>query len=271
MGFTPPEQRTRSTNSPQSSASLSRRAAAIGCLALALFAIGLFDDSFVDEYAYITQSYYTDLFFGGKLHHPAWLDYYAFDLQPVPKYLIGASLRAAHLRVPGPADALQWYLHYTPFGNQATLIVARIPFLLMGALGCVALFGCGVLIKDRRVGTIAAILLMINPLYRLHAHRAMSDVPSEAFLISALGLGLYTLQRFWSGRSGIATFVLVLFTGVAAGLSILCKFNGLLGLMVVGGWAGFALIAPRLAVLAKGGDGRRRRGDDGHRPRRFSS
>ena len=251
MGFTPPEQRARPTNSPQSSASLYRRAGMIGCLALTLFAFGLFDDSFVDEYAYITQSYYADLFFQGQFHHPAWLDVYAFDLQPLPKYLIGASLRLADLRIPGPADAFRWYHHYTPFGNQATLTVARIPFLLLGALGCVALLGSGVLIKDRRVGTIAAVLLMINPLYRLHSHRAMSDVPYEAFLISALGLGLYALQRLWSGRSLSTTLLLVVVAGVAAGLSILCKFNGILGLMVTGSWVGLALIAPRLAVSRK--------------------
>ena len=105
MGFTPPEQRARPTNSPQSSASLSRRVLAIECLALTLFAFGLFDDSFVDEYAYISQSYYADLFFEGKFNHPAWLDLYAFDLQPVPKYLIGPSLRLAHLRIPSSADA----------------------------------------------------------------------------------------------------------------------------------------------------------------------
>ena len=165
----------------------------------------------MDEYAYITQSYYSDLFFGGQFHHPAWLDYYAFDLQPLPKYLIGASLRLAHLTNAGPARTrCSGIEHYTPFGTPGDLdrsLASRSSF--MGALGCVALFGCGVLVGDRRVGTIAALLLMINPLYRLHAHRAMSDVPCEAFLISALGLGLYALQRIWSGRSGIATLVLV--------------------------------------------------------------
>ncbi len=252
MGFTPPDQQALPTNSPQSSASNVRRAAAVGCLALTLFALGVFDDSFVDEHAYITQSYYADLFFEGQLQHPAWLDFYAFDLQPVPKYLIGASLRLANLRIPGPADAWRWYHeHYTPFGNKATLTAARIPFLILGSLGCIALFGCGVVIKDRRVATIAAVLLMINPLYRLHSHRAMSDVPYEAFLISLLCLGLYALSRLWTGRSRPATYLLVVMAGVAAGLSILCKFNGILGLLVVTSWVGFASIAPRLAVSRK--------------------
>ena len=103
------------------------------------------------------------------------------------------------------------------------------------------------------VGTIAAVLLMINPLFRLHAHRAMSDVPYEAFLIAAMGLGLYALQRIWSGRSAAVTALLVVSTGLAVGLSILCKFNGLIGLMVIGCWVGFAFLAPRLSLLRKMG------------------
>ena len=63
------------------------------------------DDSFVDEYAYITQSYYADHFFQGDFHHRDWLDFFAMDLQPLPKYLIGFALRAAHLPMPGPALA----------------------------------------------------------------------------------------------------------------------------------------------------------------------
>ncbi len=233
MGFTPPEQRARPTNSPQSSASLLRRAAAIGCLALTLFAFGLFDDSFVDEYAYITQSYYADLFFRRPIQSSRLAR--LVRLRPSARSEVfdrGRVCGWPTCESPVPPTRGSWYFeHYTPFGNQATLIVARIPILFLGALGCVALFGCGVLIEDRRVGTIAAILLMINPLYRLHAHRAMSDVPYEAFLISALGLGLYALQRFWSGRPGIAAlWFSSSWRESPPGSSILCKFNGLLGL-----------------------------------------
>jgi hypothetical protein len=252
MGITPPEHRARSTNSPQPSTSLSRRAAVLGCLALALYATSLSADAFVDEYAYITQSYYADWFFGGQFNRPDWLDVFAFDLQPVPKYLIGASLRAAHLRMPGPMDAARWYSNTgSRFGDRQTLITSRIPIPFLGALGCVALLGCGVLVKDRRVGTIAAALLMLNPLYALHAHRAMSEVPYEAFLISALGLGLFAMRRIWSGRSRMGSLLLVGLAGIAAGVSILCKFNGLLGLMVIGCCGTLALIAPGLSGWRK--------------------
>ena len=87
------------------------------------------------------------------------------------------------------------------------MIAARLPIIALGALGCVAIFGCGALIKDGRVGIIAAVLLMLNPLYRLHAHRAMSDVPCEAFMLVALGLSLWAWRRIWSGGFGMAAFL----------------------------------------------------------------
>ena len=61
---------------------------AIACSAVAVFASGLYAESFVDEYAYITQSYYADLFFGRQFNDRAWLDFPAYDLPPLPKYLI---------------------------------------------------------------------------------------------------------------------------------------------------------------------------------------
>ena len=78
-------------------------------VAAVVFCSGLLDDAFVDEYAYITQSYYSDLFFGGRRDDPAWLDDFAYDLQPLPKYFIGPALHAAGTSMPGPADAARWY------------------------------------------------------------------------------------------------------------------------------------------------------------------
>jgi hypothetical protein len=86
-----------------------RLGGAIVSLALAVFTLGVFDDPFVDEYAYITQSFYADLFFSGKVNDPAWLGAFAFDLQPLPKYLIGIGLRSSHLRMPAWDDAFRWY------------------------------------------------------------------------------------------------------------------------------------------------------------------
>jgi len=157
----------------------------------------------------------------------------------------------AHLPMPTSADAANWYRNYKEFGTPATLIVARLPFIVLGALGCVALLGCGVLVKDWRVGIIAALLLMVNPLYRLHAHRAMSDVPCEAFLLVALGLSFWGWRRVWCRGMGVLTFVLPWLAGLSAGLSLLCKFNGFLGLLIIVGWCGIAWVTPGLALARK--------------------
>jgi hypothetical protein len=232
-----------------------RCGAALGALALAVFASGLSDKSFADEYAYISQSFYADLFLDGRLNDPLWLEALAYDLQPLPKYLIGWALESANLTMPTASDAWTWYVDYHPFGNRTTLVVARLPFVVLGAIGVIALFACGALVKDRRVGMIAALFLVLDPLYRLHAHRAMSDVPCEAFMLAALGLGLWVGRRIWCGRYGVAAVVVPALAGFSAGLSILCKFTGFLGLLIVSAWsAGLWLVAglpfPRKIALA---------------------
>ena len=45
-----------------------RKASAIACAALAIFANGRYADWFEDEFAYISQSYYADLFFAGQFN-----------------------------------------------------------------------------------------------------------------------------------------------------------------------------------------------------------
>jgi hypothetical protein len=213
-------------------------------VALAVFACGLSDESFADEYAYITQSFYADLLLAGRIDDPLWLDLWAYDLQPLPKYLIGWALRSASLAMPSAVDAWKWYDNYHRFGNATTLKVARLPFIAAGALGCVALYALGTLVKNRRAGAIAAALIVVNPLYRLHAHRAMSDVPCEAFMLVALALGLWVGRRIWRGRYGTAAIVIPALAGLAAGLALLCKFSGFLGLLVIAAWSAGAWLAP---------------------------
>jgi 4-amino-4-deoxy-L-arabinose transferase-like glycosyltransferase len=254
MRLTPPEQRSRPANFPQPSVSLFLRGGAIALAALAVFSSGLYDDSFYDEYAYITQSYYSELYFSGRVNDPAWIDDLGMDLQPLPKYFIGVGLRAVHLPLPGPRDALRWYRDaHTRFGPPLALTVARIPFIATGVLGCVALFACGVLIGGQGVGTIGALLLLINPLFRLHAHRAMADVPCEAFLLTALALALWGVQRLWSGRTPWSGLVLFGAAGLCSGISVACKLNGLLAPMITAAWCGLSLLVPWLPLRSKSG------------------
>ena len=73
--MTPSDQRIRPADSPQTLRSWFWKAAAIACAALCVFASGLFATYFEDEYAYISQSYYADLFFAGRFNDRAWLEF----------------------------------------------------------------------------------------------------------------------------------------------------------------------------------------------------
>ncbi len=191
---------------------------------------------FSDESAYFSQSYFCTLFFSGRLNDPAWLDYPGCDLPPLTKYLIGAALHVAGYPTGNPGEALAWYndtsLRFDPPG---ALNLARSPIVLVGSIGCLAIYGIGRLVGGRATGLVAAGFLMVNPLYRLHAHRAMSDVPCESFLLLGLCFGLWAWTRQIQGKTGRSRG-LCLVSGVCTGLSILAKLSGLLGLMVEGAW-----------------------------------
>ncbi|MGZ5997658.1 MAG: phospholipid carrier-dependent glycosyltransferase, partial [Isosphaeraceae bacterium] len=139
-----PQHPSRSANSPAASRALFWKAGLVGILSAGLFSVGLGDEPFVDEYAYITQSYQPDLVFAGRANDRAWLEWVAFDLVPLPKYLINLSFRLAGVPRPGRSAALAWYrdTHYT-WGSAQALTVARLPSVLMGALGCASIFALG--------------------------------------------------------------------------------------------------------------------------------
>ena len=110
--------------------------------AIVVFVSGLFAKSFEDEYAYISQSYYADLFFAGHDSRTRLGSTFpAYDLPPLPKYLIGLAFRSgAAPHADRPRRRWDWYDHYGHFGTPLTLCVARLPIIVVGALGCVAIF-----------------------------------------------------------------------------------------------------------------------------------
>src|SRR3954447_20275041 len=95
----------------------------VAVLSTVLFASGLVSESsFVDEWAYLSQTYYADLWLAGDRDSAAWLDYPAYDLPPLPKYVFGLALKAGGYRRPGPEAARRWYLDTrTRCGDQGML------------------------------------------------------------------------------------------------------------------------------------------------------
>lgn len=210
------------------------------------------ENRFADESAYISQAYYADLWLRADRNNEAWLAFPALDLVPVPKYLIGLALRTGGYPRPLPEAARRWYFN-TSFvcGTPEMLEAARWPSVIVGALGCVAVYALGLMAADRRVGVVSALLLMANPLYRLLARRAMADMPAEAFLLVTLALGLCTwkrtLARGWSAGASVATLGI----GICGGVAVASKLNGVLGLWIVGAWALLGLALPGFALRRK--------------------
>lgn len=228
-----------------------RVALPVAVVAVVSFGFRLADEPhFVDESAMISQSYFADLLIDGDRDDPAWLEFPGYDSSPLPKYLIGLAFRSVGYRRPGPAAAHRWFLDTsTRFDDPpGMLAVARWPFAIGGSFGCVALYALGVLARDRKTGLLAAFLLMVNPLYRMHARRAMADVFVEAFLLASLASLLWAWRRRLDGRNGPVIWIATCLSGVCAAFAALAKLNGLLTLVIVAAWACLTLILPGFPI-----------------------
>jgi len=247
---------------PQSLPGLRRKSStwrSLGPAVVAILALGIFgwdlasEPHFVDESAYLSQSFYVDLLFRGARDDPAWLEYAGYDLPPLPKYLIGLALRAEGYRRPAPSAAREWYANTSRrFVSPGALTAARRPSVAFGVIGCLAIYAVGTLGFDRRVGWLSALLLMANPLYRMHARRAMSDVPAEALILATAAVGLWAWKRIVAGRSTLAPgLALAAGSGVLGGLATLAKLNGALGGFVLAAWAALAIALPARSWRAR--------------------
>ena len=220
--------------------------ALIALAALALFGRDLRSEPhFVDESAIVAKSFYADLWLTGR-DDPAWVAYPAIDHPPLAQYLTGLALRVGNHPFPGRRVIWAWYNDTRTRGeSDDALVAARWPSVLLGAAGCVAIYALGRLVGGRRVGVVAALLLMANPLYRLHARRAIGDVPCEALVLGTLAVGLHGWREILAGRGGPGSWVKTgLAAGVLGGLAVLAKLNGALGLISLGLWAALAVALP---------------------------
>ena len=136
-----------------------------------------------------------------------------------------------------------WYRDINSrFGSDAALVAARRPSVAFGVLGCLAIYAIGTMALDRRLGFVSALLLMANPLYAMHARRAMSDVPAEALILATAAVGLWAWKRLMAGKGGVGPVVGLIFgSGILGGLATLAKLNGSLAGLILVGWAVLAI------------------------------
>lgn len=218
-----------------------------GVISFVWFARGIArEPHFMDESAYLSQTFYASLFFEGRVNDVAWVEYPAIDLPPLTKYSLGLALDAAGAGRPPRSSARLWYIdnHGIP-ESRAMLFAGRLSSALWGALGVAAIAVLGTLLSGRLcAGALAAGLLAANPLYRLHARRAMADAPVEALMLLTLAFGL-SLGIAVLRQSGwrVGRFALAIVTGCVAGLAVLAKLNGGLALVTLGAWTLLGLFA----------------------------
>ena len=127
--------------------------------------------------------------------------------------------------------------------------------VVLGAVGCVAIFAIGSRAYGRAAGLVAAGLLMASPLYWLHARRAMSDIPAESMGLVALAIGLAAWSRWAGVRPGgrIAGSLLMPLAGGFVGLAVLAKLNGSLAGMILAAWVVLGLAVKRISTWSKVG------------------
>jgi hypothetical protein len=72
----------------------------------------------------------------------------------------------------------------------------------------------------------------------------MADVPAEALILITAAFGLWCWRRTLARGWGLGPALATLATGIAGGLAVLAKLNGVLGLLIVGAWALLAVCLP---------------------------
>ncbi len=202
---------------------------------------------FPDETAYVTQTYFLDLAAAPQRNNWAWVEYHAYDLPPFPKYVFAVAEKFMGFSLPDRRVAGRWFRNIRePLVSPEMIRVARWPVVLFGGLGVAAIYGLGtVATGNPRVGALAALLLILDPLYRLHARRAMSDVPAEAFTLATEAIALVAWCSCLAPTLRVyRLFGLFLLTGVCLGLATLSKLTGFSAAMVLGAWCLVALVLP---------------------------
>lgn len=214
-------------------------ALALSVLAAASFGFRLSAEPlFPDETAYVSQAYFYDLLRQGRTDDWAWVEYHAYDLPPLPKYLFGLALDLSGQDRSNRLVAGRWFQNIRRNLLPRRMIdSARWASVLLGGLGCGVMFLLGASAWNDRVGVLAALLLAIDPLYRIHSRRAMSEASVESLVLLAELAALLVLARGLVPTGRLLRLVAVaLAVGLLGGLAVLAKLSGFVALLVIAGW-----------------------------------
>ena len=124
---------------------------------------------------------------------------------------------------------------YSLFKGRQTLMVLRLPSVILGSLSCVVTYLlCLDLFKSNMVGIVAALFLALAPIFIAWSSLAMLESGVTFFYL----LTVWTLLRGIEGSS----LVYIVFSGIALGLAFGSKETGFGVPLVVLPWATFLMV-----------------------------
>lgn len=205
-----------------------------------------------DEPGWISSGlYYADLLFKGDFE---WTKWHQEGLGPwgpmnphLGKLVIGVPLR---LHFPDQSfshlyDFNKTYKENEKEGNippRKILLFSRAVSAVLGGLCCLLVFLIGVKCCNLWVGTIAAVLLLGNPLFFTFSTQAMTDISYNFFMISVALFGFRLLQN--TAKRPLLYGSLLL--GILSGLACSVKITGI----IIGGLF-FVTLLLYLSVIHK--------------------
>ena len=209
---------------------------------------------FVHESALHAQTYFADLFLQGAWNDAALAGIPRVrhaSLAQIPLRL--GALRHRRNRACSRVDPYIWYNNiHARFDTDRGLVAMRRISVVSGAVGCAAIYGLGVFLRDRRTGLLAAFFLGADALYRMHARRAMADALIEGLVLSTLLIFLWFWKRTLAGRGSRRVWLTAnLAAGTLAGFAVLAKLNGALGLIILAAWIALTLCLPTFRWIHK--------------------
>ncbi|MDM8542402.1 phospholipid carrier-dependent glycosyltransferase [Desulfococcaceae bacterium HSG9] len=150
-----------------------------------------------DEAHKISETYYYHLFFNGDVANTDWHnDFYARTNPPVGKYIMGALLdiqghKITSLDLQCKFEAL-WQKPTVLLNHISTEVIfdARLISVFFGAFVCLCIYILGTFSGNQSVGTVAALLLLFNPLFKIYCSMAMTDSILMAFMTLSILISL---------------------------------------------------------------------------------
>ena len=211
---------------------------------------------FIDEGAYLAQSYYYRLMKEGKINDVDWLHLAAYDYPNIGRSIVGFSLDLQGYELPQSIEGMEaWYgaeqekADYSAPEDLSRLYAARWAMLIGGAFGCLAMFALVKQFIGPMTGLLAATLLAASPLYYTLSRRAMADVWVAAFELAGLALLMHVGHRLPLVGKKYLFIVgppIAIGAGILLGLSAGTKLNGAIAIcaLAIGTGLILAICAP---------------------------